>query len=193
MKNRFPTLAPLLRSDAQGLLLARLYLDPEREWTLSELSGVCGASVASVMRDVDRLIEADYLLERRVGRSRLVKVNTSHQLTRAVTELVLYAYGPQPVIHNLLDRVPGVDRAFIFGSWAARIQGVSGPNPNDVDVLVVGEVSMRRASDISLQATSRLHRETNVQVVSLDAWNSTSSAFLRNVKAGPLVEIDVSR
>jgi hypothetical protein len=145
------------------------------------------------MRDVDRLVEADYLLERRVGRSRLVKVNTSHPLTPPVTEMALYAYGPKAVIHKLLEGVQGIERAFIFGSWAARLMGIGGPNPNDVDVLLVGDVSMRRAAAIGLQATSILHRETNVQVVSLDAWDSAASAFLRNVKAGPLVELDVSR
>jgi len=31
----------------------------------------------------------------------------------------------------------------VYGSWAARHEGIAGPAPNDVDVLVIGDVPRR--------------------------------------------------
>lgn len=192
MKNSWPSLAPLLRSDAQGLLLAALYLDPEREFTLSELARYSKTSVASVMREVDRLVAAEYLLERRVGRSRLVKVNSDHQLTKSVQNMLLYSYGPQVVIHRLLEGVAGISEAYIFGSWAKRLNGEIGPDPQDVDVVLIGEMSMRRQSEIESEASSLCGREVNIKTISPIQWSSPSGSFWRTVKEGELVSIGLS-
>lgn len=192
MKNSFPTLAPLLRSDSQGLLLAALYLDPNREFTLSELARLSKTSVASVMREVDRLLEAEYLLERRVGRSRLVQVNSEHRLSRNVKELVLYAYGPQIVIHRLLEINTGIVEAHIFGSWARRLNGIAGVDPQDVDVALVGEMSMREITELSSRASMQTGREVNMQIVSESEWLNPSTSFWKTVKEGELVQIQLA-
>jgi DNA-binding transcriptional ArsR family regulator len=169
--------------------LAALYLDPEREFTLSELASFSKTSVASVMREADRLVEAEYLLERRVGRSRLVKVNEDHRLTKPTQTLLLYSYGPQVVIHRLLQGVAVITQAFIFGSWARRLNGDIGPDPKDVDVVIVGELSMRTQSELGLQATELCGREVNIKTVSAREWDSPTDSFWRTVKAGELVPI----
>ena len=189
MKNAWPSLAPLLRSDSQGLLLAALYLDPDREFTLSELAGFSKISVASVMREVDRLVEAEFLLERRVGRSRLVRVNKDHKLTKSVQELVLYSHGPQVVIHRLLEDVAGISEAYIFGSWASRLNGEIGADPQDVDVVLVGEMSMRNQSEMELRGAFLCGRDVNIKTVSSKEWSSPSNSFWRTVKEGALVSI----
>lgn len=193
MKNRFPTLAPLLRSDSQGLLLASLFLDPSREFTLSELATRSGMSVASVMRDVDRLLESEYLTERRVGRSRLVRVNQEHSLFKPLSEIVLHAYGPEVVIHSLLKNVSNISKAFIFGSWAERITGTAGPNPQDIDLILIGEPSMREVSKFVEKANALLGREVNEQIISEGEWRDAKSAFLKTIKSRPLVEIDTEK
>lgn len=190
MKISAPTLTPLLRSDTQGLMLAALYLDSMREFTLSELALVSKTSVASVMRDVDRLVEAEYLLERRVGRSRLVHVNDDHRLTRSVKELVLYSYGPQVVIHRIIEGVTGISEVHIFGSWARRLNGLAGPDPKDVDVALVGKMSMRELTELSTEASIQIGREVNMQVVSEAEWRQPSSSFWKTVKEGDLVQIE---
>lgn len=115
MKISAPTLTPLLRSDTQGLMLAALYLDSMREFTLSELALVSKTSVASVMRDVDRLVEAEYLLERRVGRSRLVHVNDDHRLTRSVKSLFYTVTVPRWLSTELLKASPESQKCIYLG------------------------------------------------------------------------------
>jgi predicted nucleotidyltransferase len=43
------------------------------------------------------------------------------------------------VLPEALCAVEGIEKVFVYGSWAARYHGEPGPVPNDVDVLVVGD------------------------------------------------------
>jgi DNA-binding transcriptional ArsR family regulator len=188
MKNSFSTLCPLLRSDALGLLMAGVYLAPESEFTLSELAERSGQSVASVMRDVDRLVGAEYLLERRVGRSRLVCANKEHPLYSQFSAIFIHSYGPLSVIPKLLEAVSGLEGAFIFGSWASRYSGTAGPSPQDVDVLLIGEPTLKAVFKFSSLASDALLREVNPVVVSAEDWEKKSSSFLKTLAKSPLVK-----
>lgn len=136
---RTSPLLPLLRSRIQGDLLALTYLNPNNEYSITEVAARIGASVKSVHHEVARLVQAGLLADRRVGTSRLVRAVQDSLLTRPLTDLLAVTYGPLPVITGALSGLAGVDSAFIYGSWAARYSGEPGPVPGDVDVLVVGE------------------------------------------------------
>ncbi len=189
MKNSFSALSPLLRSDALGLLMASVYLAPDAEFTLSDLAQRSGQSVASVMRDVDRLVEAEYLSERRVGRSRLVSANKEHPLYLQFSAIFIHSHGPLAVIPNLLKEVSGLEGAFIFGSWASRYMGTAGPSPQDVDVLLIGEPKLSAVSKFSTKASDLLLREVNPVVVSAQDWNNQSTAFLKTLAKSELVNV----
>jgi hypothetical protein len=68
----------------------------------------------------------------------LLRAGTS-ALIGPLANLLLLGYGPKTVVETALTGIPGVQRAFIGGSWAARYHGQHGAFPNDVDVIVVGK------------------------------------------------------
>ena len=186
MKTSISALSPLLRSDALGFLMASLCLSPLKEFTLSELAARSGQSLASTMRDVDRLSTAGYLTERRVGRSRLIRFNTDHSMASHVSALFIHSHGPGAVIPKLAEEFLEGLQVYIFGSWAARLNNHEGPDPQDVDVLIIGETSMKKVSRFSEEASLLLNREVNPVVVSQDDWNNKSSGFLKTISNSPL-------
>lgn len=192
MKTSAPTLSPLLRSDAQGLLLADLFLDPSEEHSLSQMANTAGTAVPTAMREVDRLVEAGFALDRRIGNTRLVRANSQHPMFAPIRELVLYSYGPVAVLTPLVREVTGIKKAFIYGSWASRISGHPGMDPGDIDVLLIGEVPSRVRSKIGTQATDIMGREVNVHNLSEKDWNAASSGFVKTVKARPMIELQLA-
>lgn len=78
----------------------------------------------------------------------------------------------------------------IFGSWARRLNGLAGPDPKDVDVALVGKMSMRELTELSTEASIQIGREVNMQVVSEAEWRQPSSSFWKTVKEGDLVQIE---
>lgn len=191
MKQRPPTLAPLLRTDLQGDLLAALFLHPSREYTLTELADHLDAGLSTVHTEVERLAEAGVIDERRIGRARLVRSNGDHPLTPSLTELLTLTYGPPAVLPPLLSQLRGLEEAYLYGSWAARRLGEPGPFPEDVDVLVVGAVSSRAAARVQAEATAALHRDVNLTVLPRDEWDDPSTGFAKTVRHAPLVRLAV--
>ena len=123
MKPPVPLLAPLLRSNMQGELLAALLLQPDREFTLSELSGLTGAAHSQVHGEVTRLTTAGWVMGRRVGRTRLIRAVTEHSMYRPLVQILELSYGPLVVLPEILGKVGQVREAYIYGSWAARYVG----------------------------------------------------------------------
>lgn len=191
MKPRVPLLSPLLRSDTQGRLLAQLFAHPKRDLSVSELARLAQATLPTVLRDVDRLVEAGYLTERRMGRNRMVRANEGHPLFVPLSQIVIYGYGPTAVLPELLADVPGIDAAYIYGSWAARLEGQPGDEPNDIDLLVVGDAEPSQFYALARKATAILGRDVNINVITPARWHRADDGFIQTVQARPLVKLDL--
>ena len=193
MKVSAPALLPILRSDAVGSILARLYLSPQRRWTLSNLAAAADVSLPTATREVTRMVSAGLLLEERIGKTRQVRVNRAARLYEPMRQIIILTYGPLPVLEAELRGIDAIREAFIYGSWAARHQGVEGPEPNDVDVLVVGDPDPDDLFDAAERARKRLHREVNIRAVGPATWEDPepTDPFLRHVRANPLVALNL--
>jgi hypothetical protein len=119
----------LLRSEVQGKILAELFVDPGAEHTVPAL---------------------------RLGNARLVRVDLDNPLYSAVREVVLATCGAPAVLNHELAGMPGIELLFIFGSFAARYLGESGPPPNDADVLLIGEPERGAVCEAAERAERRL-------------------------------------
>ncbi len=183
-------LLPILRSQTQGDLLARLFLNPGREYTLSELSRSIGASLPGVHHECVRLIEAGYLSERREGRNRLVSANTGMDLYESLTSILALTYGPLPLLEESLRGIDGIERAFIYGSWAKRYSGLSGGVPRDIDLGIVGSIKTDDIYENILEIEDRLSREVNFTIFSTPDWKS-GSPLIREIQGTPIVEINL--
>lgn len=194
MRTPAPPLLPLLRSQAQGELLALLYLHPDREYSLTEAAGLIGVSVKTVHAEASRLVSAGFVADSRRGNVRLLRAVTGTPVSRPLTDLLAVTYGPLPVLAGLLDGQPGVCAAFIYGSWAARYCGEPGPVPGDVDLLVVGTADRDDLDDVARAAQERLGRRVDVRRIAPAAWAQAEpgSAFLASVRQRPLVELPLA-
>jgi hypothetical protein len=186
-----PPLLPLLRSRLQAEVLTLVLLTPGREWTLTELASRVGSSVSTVQREVVRAEQAGVMTSRRVGNTRLVKTARS-PLTAPLTDLLMRSFGPRQVLAEELSGVPGIDSAYLFGSWAARYAGQKGRPPADLDVLVIGVPDRDALDDAAQRAGARLAREVNVTIRSADWWQSGDDGFHSEIMRRPLVQISGS-
>lgn len=193
MPNVRSRLLPILRSETQARLLAALLLEPGREASISDLAREIGADPGNLHGEVTRLVDARILADRRVGRTRLLR-DAGSPYSAPLAELLLLAYGPKPLLESALRGIDGVDEAFIFGSWAARYEGVEGGIPHDVDVLVVGSPDRDEVYELVADVAQQLRRDVQVAFRTPSAWANTSNdAFLTTVRSRPLVRLDLGR
>lgn len=187
-------LLPMLRSRVQGDMLATLFLDPDRAFSLTDLARRAHASVRAVHAEANRLTAAQWVTEERVGNNRMLRANTDTVVARPLTDLLAVTYGPLPLLTQALTGVPGIERAFIYGSWAARYEGHAGGIPRDIDLLVVGDADPDDLADAVEVVAVRLGREVNVQRVRPQRWADVGDdPFLQAVQSRPLVEVPLQR
>ena len=180
-------LTPFARSDSVGAILAEVFLHAG-EFTRAELSRRTGVLPAVVHEEVSRLVDAAVLTDRREGNNRLVRANESHPLFVPMSEIIAASYGPVPVLRELLSRVPHIREAFIYGSWAARRSGQPGRFPRDVDVMVIGDLSVDDLVAIQAEARDLLGMEVNIHRTTWSDWqNRAGNPFLAEVASRPAV------
>lgn len=187
-KSSAPPLMAVFRSQLQGEILSQVLLSPGR-YTSSDLSRSLGAPFPTVRREVERLVQAGILHAEQVGRSRLLEPNVDSPAYRPLRDLVMVAFGPRRVVEEEFSALDGLTGLYIYGSWAARYAGEPGPEPGDIDVLVVGAVDRDDAFEAAERAQRRIGREVNATVVSTSRWAEASEPFLVEVRRRPLVTL----
>lgn len=170
-------------------MLARVFLHPDRRLTLSQLARELGMNAATVQREAKRLEEAGILSSERIGGARLVSPNEGSPFYSELSGLLSKAFGPVPVLKKKLEGVPGVEAAFIYGSWASRHAGQRGEAPGDIDLLILGRPDRRRLARICREAGLELGFEVNPTVLSREDWDSDATGFIRSIKSQPVLSL----
>jgi hypothetical protein len=192
MNTKAPSLTPLFRSDAQGELLAKLFLNPDKSFTISELARAAHTPYASAHREVSRIAEMGLATTTKRGQSVEVQARQDTPVFRPLAELLSLAYGPAVVIPNYLVGIPGIEQVYIYGSWAARQAGEVGDAPGDIDLLIIGNPPRGELYDAVRLAGSTIAREVNPRIVSVEQWTAADSdPFLRTLRQRPLARLDV--
>ena len=183
-------LLPIFRSESQASILATLILN-EREYTMTELVQITGVSRANVDREIDRLLESTMVTTRTQGRNRLAKISIKEPLKSIIYQLMLYTYGPLEILSQHFHQVEGISEIYIYGSWAARYKNIVGAEPNDIDLLIVGNPDLLEINEIADAASKILKKEVNPHVVRVEAWANPQGDFLKGLKDHPLVPINI--
>ncbi len=188
MRTEAPLLAPVFRSDGQARLLAALLLPGGEELSITDLAERARLAYPTAHREVARLIDAGVLAERQVGRTRLIRGNEDSPLVAPLREILLVATGPVVLLAEELAVIPGVDRAFLYGSFAARVSGVPGSAPADIDLMVIGSPEPVAVYDAAGRVESVVGRPVNPTILTAQEW-AEESGFLTRVRESPMVAV----
>jgi hypothetical protein len=189
MRSAAPPLLPVFRSQLQADLLAALLLSPEREYSLTDLARRFKAPLSTVHGEVRRLSSAGLLCRRPAGRSTMVRANQRNRLVEPLAQLLFLSLGPLQVIAEEFAGLEDTERVVIFGSWAARYHQVNGPQPHDLDVLVMGRPAREAVYDAADRAEQRLAMPVNPVIRAPEVWADGSDPLLQQIQSGPFVVV----
>jgi hypothetical protein len=186
MRTGAPLLAPIFRSDGQARLLSVILLGGE--YTLTELADHANLAYPTAHREVGRLLDAGILTEHLVGRARVISANEASPLVPPLRDILLISSGPVALLAEEFSRIGGIEFAFLYGSFAARMCGVAGPSPHDIDVMVVGAPDVEAVYDACTRVEESVHRPVNPTILTrVEAEGD--SGFLAHVFANPTVPV----
>ena len=180
---------PFFRTNAQFRLLGELFTHPDLEPTIGELGRRLRLPQSTVSREIARLADAGLVRLRHEGNRTVVTANHESSIAADLRSLLGKLYGPLAAIRQELADIEGIERAVIFGSWAARWQGRPGPPPRDVDLLVIGHVSYDDVWSVAAGLTRQLGIDVNPTIRTPEEWDDDSTGFAQHVKDSPQVDV----
>jgi DNA-binding transcriptional ArsR family regulator len=179
-----------MRSQQQGELLALLLGDPELELSLTDIAERTGVPYASVHREIQRAEQAGLVASRKLGNTRLVRADTSSPYYAGLAEVLTRAFGVPAVLAGLLRPIPGIQAAYIYGSWAARHAGQPGQRPvGDIDLLVLGQPDRDELYAALSAAESRLGRPVQATIRDATWLDAGTGGFHDTVRSRPLLRL----
>jgi predicted nucleotidyltransferase len=160
-----------------------------RPKSVADISRATHIPQPTVSREIERLKQSGLLKTQRVGRAKLVDVDSSNPYFPELQTLVLKAAGPAPMLARNLKKVKDVEAAFLFGSWARRYSGEPGKSPADIDVLVLGDPYPDEVDAACRRVERKLEMEVNPVIVLPKEWDSSKTGFIRQLKRQPLIPL----
>ena len=170
-------------------MLTAVLEDPEQEASLADLGRRLGIPDPSVHREIERAERSGIVTSRKVGRTRLIRANTSSPYFRPLQELLVLAFGPPTRLRDAVA-IDRVDEAFIFGSWAAAWAGEQLSRPiGDLDLLVLGDPDREVLYPAVDRAGQDLNRQVQVQIRPAGWLKDGEGSFHETVVGRPMLRI----
>jgi predicted nucleotidyltransferase len=180
------------RSRARRQLLAYYFTNPTARHHLRDLAARLAIDPSNLSKELGRL-EREGLFHSEVsGRQKYFQLDRHYPLFDEVRKIVAKTIGAAPVITESLQKIEGIEEAYLYGSFASHQQDAA----SDIDVLVIGTPREEVLAHAMQRLERQLGREINYLVLTRKEFMSRRArkdAFLENVwhnKRVPLVGTD---
>ncbi|MGC8723792.1 MAG: nucleotidyltransferase domain-containing protein [Acidobacteriota bacterium] len=181
------SLGTLLFGKTRRAVLALTFGRPEEAFYVRQVARYAATGNGVVQRELEQLAAVGILTRRPSGRQVYYQANPDCPIFQELRTLVVKTAGVADVLRDaLLVLADHIQTAFLYGSFAAERQGPR----SDVDVMVIGDVTLSRVVEALAPAQERLGREINPTVyppAEFSAKAASGHAFLAAVIRGPKV------
>jgi uncharacterized protein len=178
---RRTTLVSALFPKTRRSILAATLMHPERWWFLADLARHIGVPPSSLQREMHSLVQAGILLRRREGKQVYFRPDPNCPVLPELQGLMTKTLGLVDVLRKILTPFKkSIQVAFVYGS-IARCEELS---ESDVDLMIIGDVTLADLSPALQKAEARLARQVNPTLFSREEFSKKLSQghhFLKTV------------
>lgn len=154
-------LTKILSSKVRAELFRILFDVQVKELHMRELEREVGCTIGPIQTELKKLRELELVLSRRSGNRLYYRANPAHPLYVDICSMVLKTTGLAAHLKVLFESRDDIVFAFIFGSIASDRQQAT----SDLDLMIVGDISLRSLSGLLSELRRELGREINPHVL----------------------------
>ncbi len=164
MKNR-SLLTEVLSSKVRAELFRLLFNSQTPALHMRELERQSKLAIGTIQQDLKKLSALDLITSHRDGNRLYFRANPHHPLFHDIKNLVVKTTGAVPLLVEAFHSKELVESdiilAFIFGSIARNEER----SESDIDLMVIGNIGLRRISHLLAGISEKLGREINPHVL----------------------------
>ncbi|MEO6276969.1 nucleotidyltransferase domain-containing protein [Roseateles sp.] len=175
----------ILLSQPAQRLLCKVLLNAGQDFGTVELLSLMGSSRGAGSALLKRCVDGGLLRERKVGNQRRLSANPEFLLYADLRSMLVKTLAlADPLARALAPFADRIAEAFVFGSVAEGRD----TSDSDIDLAVVGNVSLFDLSPKLDAVQSELGRPVHVNLYSSAEWAS-DDAVLAAIKQGPRIDL----
>ena len=182
-------LGELLSSKIRAEIFRNLFgVAPDSALYMRELERRTGFAIGTVQTELKKLQRLDIITSVKDGNRVYYRANNAHPLYPEIRALVLKTSGLADVIVNALGNETDIRVAFVFGSFARQEEKAG----SDVDLMVVGDIGLRKLTGLLMDVSGKIGREINPHVFSEKEFvkrKKEQDHFLKQVLEAPKIFI----
>lgn len=150
----------ITKSKLREELLTLYFTTPNKKYYLRELERILNFSVGNIRRELIKLESTGLFLSENKGNLVYYYLNKSYPLFKELKSIIFKTSGAPKMLQNILNKFDGIDRAFIYGSFAKGKERES----SDIDLLIIGEVNEDKLIEVISNVERKLQREINYSI-----------------------------
>ncbi|MDI6789564.1 MAG: nucleotidyltransferase domain-containing protein [Thermodesulfobacteriota bacterium] len=151
-----------------------------------EIERRSGLTIGTVRAELQNLLSLDLIQKQKDGNRLYYRANKAHPLYPDIRSLVLKTTGLVDIIQNVLKQDPEIRTAFVFGSIARHEEGAA----SDVDLMVIGDVGLRKLTGMLTGVPDQIGREINPHILTKEEFVKRKAAgehFISEVLESPKI------
>jgi len=179
------SLGDALFTKTQKKVLGLLYTQPEKSFYTKEILRLTGMGVATIKRELDRMVATGILTLTKIGNQHHYQANADCPIYQELLGIVKKTFGIVDVLKDALTSLEHVDHAFVYGSIAKGSEHAG----SDIDLMLVGsELSYNGVMELLYSAEQQLGRVINPTLYSLKEFTDrcdNNQNFIKRVMEQP--------
>jgi predicted nucleotidyltransferase len=173
------------RSKIRKKIILLFVYNQRKEFYLSEVARHVKTSAGTAQRELNKLLNRDFVTFRKRGNLNIYRLNERYPLLREIEAIVRKTFGIEAELADDLRKVKGVEFAFLFGSYAKG--GLK--SDSDIDLFIIGtpeEDDVYRAVE---KIEDSAGREINYHLADKAEFTrkSKTCSFYKEILARPLM------
>jgi len=159
-------LLELFTSKLRVDILALFFSRSEEAFYLGEIVKLTGEDRGNISRELRNLESIGLLVSRIEGNLKYYSLNRKYLLYDELRSIIQKTRGATGTLRETLSRAKNIDYAFIYGSIASGTETVR----SDIDLMVIGEISLESLLRLMKGPEKTLGREINPSLYSLKEY-----------------------
>jgi predicted nucleotidyltransferase len=150
-------IARLFKSKARTAIFQLYFTNTKSSYYLRQLERIFNIPVSILRKELVRLEEEGVFISEKKGNLLYYRLNTSYPLFEELKSIVRKTIGVEGLLRDAITEIEGVDKAFIYGSFAKGKEKAT----SDVDLCVIGDVDDDQLIEKINTIETSINREIN--------------------------------
>jgi len=181
-----PILKYLFSSKLRVKVLSHFFSHPGESFYIRQLTSVLEGPVGTVARELSHLEKTGILKNERIGKQKHYSIRKDFPIVEDLRNIFLKTTGVGAKLKTTFEKLPGVELAFIYGSYASG----EATAKSDIDIMIIGDASDREVAPAIARIERHIKREINYTIYArheAEKRLGESGDFIHEVFTGPKI------